>query len=308
VDFDGDGLLDVMNDEHLVRNVRDEANDPPVLTPLEDLTLPYRVQFGDDDYELRALASDPDLHRIRFEWRSDAAGVFSTQEYARLQLRPGTHHVTLTVVDDRGGSASDTFTITILPEPEIVLRPWSTFFVPEGTWARVEDPSAADGERYVEPNQGAPKSAAPLAQPANYLWVEFISDPTLTYKLWVRGKAEGNSWANDSIWMQFTGATDASGNPAFRVGTTSGLAINLETCSGCGVSGWGWRDERWGPTLNSEPLLLRFPQGGVQYILIQSREDGMSVDQIILSAEKFRTTAPGSAKNDNTIVKPPWWP
>ena len=216
--------------------------------------------------------------------------------------------MTLTAVDDRGGSASDTFTITVLPEPEIVLRPWSTFFVPEGTWARVEDTSAADGERYVEPNKGAPKSAAPLAQPANYLWVEFVSDPTLTYKLWVRGKAEGDSWANDSIWVQFSGATDASGNPIFRPGTTSGLAINLEECSGCGVSGWGWRDERWGPTLNGEPLLLRFPQGGFQYIVIQSREDGMSVDQIILSAEKYRTASPGSAKNDNTIVKPPWWP
>ena len=80
VDFNGDGLLDVMNDEHVARNVRDDVNDPPVLTPLEDLTLPYRVQFGEEDYELWAAASDPDLHRIRFEWRTDAGGVFSTEE------------------------------------------------------------------------------------------------------------------------------------------------------------------------------------------------------------------------------------
>jgi hypothetical protein len=70
----------------------------------------------------------------------------------------------------------------------------------------------------------------------------------------------------------------------------------------CGVSGWGWRDERWGATLASEPLLLRFPQGGWQAIVIQTREDGVSVDQIVLSAERYRTSAPGPAKNDNTIV------
>jgi hypothetical protein len=136
--------------------------------------------------------------------------------------------------------------------------------------------------------------------------VEFSPDPNVTYKLWVRGKAENDSWTNDSIWMQFSGATDVNGKTVFQSGTRSGLAINLEACSGCGVSGWGWRDERWGPTLNGEPLLLRFPRGGRQYIVIQSREDGMSVDQIILSAEKYRTTAPGSVKNDNTIVPRDW--
>jgi hypothetical protein len=107
------------------------------------------------------------------------------------------------------------------------------------------------------------------------------------------------------MWMQFSGATDVNGNPVFRNGTTSGLAINLEECSGCGISGWGWRDERWGPTLNSAPVLLRFPNGGYQQIFIQIREDGFSFDQIVLSAEKYRTTRPGAAKNDTTIVPYP---
>lgn len=31
---------------------------------------------------------------------------------------------------------------------------------------------------------------------------------------------------------------------------------------GCGVSGWGWRDERWGDRLAATPVLLRFPSGG----------------------------------------------
>ena len=48
--------------------------------------------------------------------------------------------------------------------------------------------------------------------------------------------------------------------------------------------------------------LLRFPNGGWQQVLIQRREDGVSVDQIVLSAEKYLATRPGAAKNDTTIL------
>ena len=65
------------------------------------------------------------------------------------------------------------------------------------------------------------------------------SDPD--YKLWIRLKAAANSWANDSVWVQFSGATDVAGVQKFQIDTTSGLAVNLEECSGCGVSGWGWK-------------------------------------------------------------------
>jgi hypothetical protein len=166
----------------------------------------------------------------------------------------------------------------------------------------VEDSTAAGSTRFTDPNRRAPKSAAPAAATENYVQVEFVADPTQTYKLWVRLKAENDYWGNDSVWLQFSGATDVSGNPIYRTGTTSGLAVNLEECSGCGISGWGWRDERWGPTLTAEPLLLRFPQGGTQFIVVQTREDGVSIDQIVLSAGLYRTTAPGPAKNDTTIV------
>ena len=308
VDFDGNGLIDVMNDEHVALNLWDDQNQAPVLAPLQDLTIPYSWQFGEEDYELWAEASDADEHLVRFEWRTGTGQIFSTAQYARLRLAPGTHEVTVRAFDDRGGIDSQTLTVTILPEPEIVMRPWSANFIPNGTWAYIEDSTAADGTRYGDPDRGAPKTNAPLANPENFLRVEFVADPNLTYKLWVRSKAERNSWANDSIWLQFSGAIDVNGQPVFRSGTTSGLAVNLEECSGCGLSGWGWRDERWGAALNGEPLLLRFPQGGSQLIVIQSREDGLAVDQIVLSAERYRTSAPGSAKNDTTIVKPPWWP
>jgi len=47
---------------------------------------------------------------------------------------------------------------------------------------------------------------------------------------------------------------------------------------------------------------LRFPKGGYQFIRIQTREDGVSFDQVVLSAEKYLDRRPGSAKNDTTIL------
>jgi hypothetical protein len=128
-----------------------------------------------------------------------------------------------------------------------------------------------------------------------------MPDPTQTYKLWVRLRAENNNWANDSIWLQFSGATDPAGRPVHRVGSTSGMAVNLEECSGCGISGWGWEDDGWGGR-NVNGGLLRFPDGGEQWIRVQVREDGVSIDQIVLSAERYRTERPGTAKGDTTIL------
>ena len=125
----------------------------------------------------------------------------------------------------------------------------------------------------------------------------FLADPSQEYKLWIRLKAEDDNWANDSVFVQFTGAQDAAGNPIYQIGTTSGLAVNLEECSNCGVSGWGWEDDGWG-AVNKNGTTLRFPQGGPQTIRIQTREDGVSIDQIVLSSEKYKTARPGAAKND----------
>ena len=55
--------------------------------------------------------------------------------------------------------------------------------------------------------------------------------------------------------------------------------------------------------MNKNGVLLRFPQGGPQRIRIQVREDGVSLDQIVLSAVKYRTTRPGKAKNDTIILE-----
>ena len=43
-------------------------------------------------------------------------------------------------------------------------------------------------------------------------------------------------------------------------------------------------------------------------IRVQSREDGVMIDQIVLSANKYKTTRPGGVKNDATILTQtvPW--
>lgn len=305
VDFDGDGLPDLITEDELILNTRDDVNDAPVLRPQEDLTIRYGWQFGEEDLELYAEGSDADLHRLRFEWRNDRGEVVSNGEWFALRLVPGTYRFNVTAFDERGASVTDDVSVTVLPQPEILIRSWWAWAGEPSTWRMIEDATAADGVRWWDPNRGAPKLNAAAASPTSYVTLEFVADPTQTYKLWVRGKAENDSWANDSIWLQFSGAADLHGAPVYRTGTTSGLAINLEECVHCGILGWGWRDERWGPALEGTPVLLRFPQGGTQYLVVQSREDGFSFDQIVLSAEKYRTSRPGAAKNDTTIVRYP---
>ena len=98
------------------------------------------------------------------------------------------------------------------------------------------------------------------------------------------------------MWVQFSGAASAP----YTAGTTMGLSVNLEECSNCGESGWGWEDDGYG-AVNKNGVLLRFDPGP-QTIVIQTREDGVSIDQVVLSAAKYRSTRPGTAKNDRTIL------
>ena len=155
------------------------------------------------------------------------------------------------------------------------------------------------------PNANAPKLAAPLANPTHFFALDFVPDPTQQYKLWIRLKAEGNYWANDSVFVQFDGAVDAAGNSIYQVGTTSALAVNLEECIGCGESGWGWRDDAWGAKGIVSRVMLRFSNvnGARAGIWIQTREDGVMIDQVVLSSNKYKTTRPGAPKNDAVILE-----
>ena len=117
----------------------------------------------------------------------------------------------------------------------------------------------------------------------------------------MRGKADSNNWANDSVFIQFTGSqTSSSGAAAWRIGTTSAAEVNLEDCNGCGVSGWGWQDNGYGNNVAGQPIY--FASTGWQTVRVQVREDGLSIDQIVLSHTVFLNTSPGTLKNDTTIL------
>jgi hypothetical protein len=319
-DVTGDGLPDLLapdaNGIHVLVNRRTETNRAPVITPsAADITIDYfrlKEQYGEVRFQVDA--SDRDQHGLWVEWSvrgpgSEPVNVFPTELVGTLSTAttfletPGTYEIFLTVNDQRGGVATaKVAVITVVLSKDIVLHmapPWNA--LTWGRWSIVNDPSAASGVRAHDENLGAPKVTAPAAQPAGWVEHGFLADPTQTYKLWLRLKADNNHWSNDSVWVQFSGATDLSGKPAYRIGTTSGLAVNLEECAGCGVSGWGWEDDGWG-AVDRAGVLLRFPEGGWQRIMIQTREDGVSVDQIVLSADKYVTGRPGAAKNDRTIL------
>ena len=168
-------------------------------------------------------------------------------------------------------------------------------------WNVISDSTAAGGTRLANPNLGVPKLAAPLANPAYYFEMTFNAQAGTAYRLWIRGKAENNDWANDSVFVQFSGSVDSpSGGAAYRIGTTSATTINIEDCSGCGLSNWGWQDNGWGVGVMGP--LIYFSASGSQTIRVQVREDGLSIDQIVLSPQTYLNTSPGALRNDNTIL------
>ena len=224
-DWNRDGLLDVVHGYEVLLNERRAVNRPPVAAAGPDRTYTFVEHINDDEWcERTTSSSDPDLHRVFEEWRDETGQVFTCSMPPHA---PGTHTFTLTVRDDFGASSTDTLNVTVLPHPEIVLHAGWAWDV-HGSWAAgVNDSSAASGARLHAPDRGAPKTSAPAASPADYVDLWFAADPTQTYKLWVRLKADRNYWGNDSVWLQFGGAV-ASDGKAYAIGTASGLAVNLE--------------------------------------------------------------------------------
>jgi hypothetical protein len=86
----------------------------------------------------------------------------------------------------------------------------------------------------------------------------------------------------------------------FRIGTTGSAVVNLEDCSGCGLRGWGWQDNGWGVGVLGPTIY--FAESGPQTVRVQNREDGLVIDQIVLSPETYLGRAPGNLKEDATIL------
>jgi hypothetical protein len=230
------------------------------------------------------------MKTLRVQNRED--GFFIDQ----VVLSPATY-----LTSAPGANKNDT---TLLGEPaptpssatEIVMHARSAQVA--GAWRLLSDAAAAGGFAAVLPNADRAKVVTPLANPADYFTIAFTA-PKGTYHLWMRGRADGNLASNDSVHVHLSERTDTSGRPVWG----QWAEVNLEDCSGCGNSGWGWEDNGWGST-GALGRDIVFDTDGAKMIRVQNREDGFFIDQIVLSPADYFRTSPGANKNDSTILAP----
>ena len=64
--------------------------------------------------------------------------------------------------------------------------------------------------------------------------------------------------------------------------------------------GTGWAGNAYG--LHALGPVVYFATSGPQRIRIQAREDGLAIDQLVLSAVKYVAVLPGTTINDTVIL------
>jgi hypothetical protein len=170
----------------------------------------------------------------------------------------------------------------------------------QGNWAVVTEPSAAGGRMLSSADRGWGPPASALPAPADFVEFTFSAPADTVHHVWLRLRATQHSKWNDSVFVQFSDAVSADGTPIYRIGSSSALTVNLQPCDGCAFSGWGWLDGAYWLTQSSS---LRFSAGGTHSIRVQTREDGVQLDQVVISSAAYLSTPPGSRTNDTTIVQ-----
>lgn len=295
------------------------------VAPTVSLISPTEGQsFTGGSLMISATATD-DLGVSAVEFRED--GVLTKtitappyQASSNIASIDGAHTIEARAYDAAGNVSADLRHIVVAtpssgggvisPTGEIVLYAKNATVV-SGNWQVIADAQAAGGARLWNPDAVVPKLTAPLATPQNYFELTFTAEAGRGYRPWIRGRADKDYWGNDSVYAQFSGSVTAAGAPAYRIGTVDGTWLGIEDCSGCGLSGWGWNDNGYGTGVLGP--LVYFANAGAQTIRVQQREDGISIDQIVLSPSLYLTSAPGATKQDAlilplTTVTPPTGP
>ena len=171
-----------------------------------------------------------------------------------------------------------------------------------GGWTKGADPVSPFGIKLQTPDNGVAVLSAPLASPTHYVDVTFTPVANTPYTLWLRLQALGDSKYNDAVWVQFSGA-HANGAPVFAMNSTSGLLVNLATDhTAASLNQWGWVN---GAYWLAQPATFTFPSGGTQTLRIQLREDGVALDQIVLSPMTYLSSPRVGPTDDATIVQRP---
>jgi hypothetical protein len=167
-----------------------------------------------------------------------------------------------------------------------------------GAWTKVADATAAGGIKLAMPDIGVSNTSEPLSAPDHYFDVTFNAVPGTPYTIWLRLQATDNSKWNDSVWVQFSDAKD--GTDVYPIDSTSALLVNLATdATAASLNGWGWVD---GAYWLCQTTTVTFDDNSTHKLRIQVREDGVQLDQIVLSPVTFANSAPGPVTDDHTIV------
>jgi hypothetical protein len=239
-------------------------------------------------------------HVLRIQQREDGPSidqvVISGDTY--LNVPPGSSRddaAILTATESIGAAA-------VLSAGTIVLRTADVSAARSfGNWQRISDATAAGGAALRNPDIGASKITPAMANPSTYFETTFNASTATAYHVWLRMKADNNSKSNDSLHVQFSDSVTSSGSPIARIGTTGSAEFVLQNGpSGAVPHGWGWTDNGWG-ALGSN---IYFANTGTHTIRVQQREDGVTIDQIVISPDAYLTVAPGARLDDTTVLNP----
>ena len=173
-----------------------------------------------------------------------------------------------------------------------------------GTWTQGERSDGRGRHQADEPRRRRRRARAlRWPNPTNYFDVSFPALGGTRYRVWLRIHAIGDSKWNDSVFVQFSDSVDDSrARRSIASAPPPRLMINLWTCGDCQSFGWGWqRNAYWLADTGD----VWFQNSGTHTLRVQIREDGVEIDQIVISPTTYATNAPGPVSNDTTIVPKP---
>jgi PKD repeat protein len=282
--------------------------------PVAEAGGPYTIELGGTVAVHAGGSADPDGQVVSYRWMwADLSPdtIASDPAASHVYANPGDYQVVLTVTDDSGASATDTTNVRVeageeppTSPPDVVL--YAADVPPaalHGAWVHEPDAGAAGGVRLGTPDRGWAANDAPLANPTHYFDASFNARAAVDYRVWVRLSATRDSKWNDAVWLQFSDAMNASGTPLYRIGSAEGLLVNLApTASAKSLHGWGWAN---GAYWLQQTTAVRFASDGTHTVRVQVREDGVRIDQVVLSAEQYWNVPPGAVRDDTTIVVKP---
>jgi hypothetical protein len=151
-----------------------------------------------------------------------------------------------------------------------------------------EDPASPGGRLVGYPNTADELDPPPENDPHVTFTVPVRAG--VAYRCWVHmkvGPPRGVAKAN-MVWVQFTGAVDASGAETLAPRTRSYL-----TARGPTDPGWTWVS--CDPDRPGADPLVRFQSSGEVTVRIQAGMEGVGFDQFVLSPSRYLARAPSEA-------------